>query len=582
MKKNIMMFAMLQFSMAVFAQEIFISGTQQSVIEYTLEQTVEVPAGLHELMISFVEPADFNSKTYQQEVQELNFKFAPDPDKEEQMVDKNNNRVRMVYWSNPQDEIKFQAVIKTNNRVNLQNLQSSASFPLRGLSPDLAVFLESTELVQSSHPDLVKQAREITANSQTEFEAVQKILYLVVEHLRYVLIPEKFDALYSWQTGRGNCQNYSHLAAALLRAVGIPVRIVNGITFKRAYSIPMEQAEYSFEMAEGRHSWIEVYFSDLGWMPFDPQQTEFFVSNRYLRVEVGRDNEETIQDGLVKWVRSGQRNTEVPQLAESIGSNFLSDRVDFRSEKKIPGVKKLLLSPPLQQLAPAIAEREAESEKKISPPADRTSQEGPEKPEISPEIDYSKLKYNRPVEIGNLDFPIQFDFLSARLADSREADAIGELKRNFIVETAEYVTGKEQFSQLFVLDQPLALKNISLALHQFGGDGLIWVELSDDQNGAPARAGISSKKILTRHIPPGKGYDWIDFDFSAENLLLTPGRYWITLNYSGSPIVNWFYSYGKPIGPVEGTRSREFNQSEWGKILSFEFNYRVQGLASQE
>jgi transglutaminase-like putative cysteine protease len=582
MKKNIILFAMLQFSVTVFAQEIFISGTQQSVIEYTLEQTVEVPAGLHELTISFVEPADFNSKTYQQEVQELSFKFTPDPDKEDLIVDKNSNRVRMVYWNNPHDEIKFQAVIKTNNQVNLQNLQSTASFPVRDISPDLSIFLESTELVQSSHPDLMKRAREVTANSQTEFEAVQKILYLVVEHLRYVLIPEKFDALYSLQTGRGNCQNYSHLTAALLRAVGIPVRIVNGITFKRAYSIPMEQAEYSFEMAEGRHSWIEVYFSDLGWMPFDPQQTEFFVSNRYLRVEVGRDNEETIQDGLVKWVRSGQGNPEVPRLAESIVSNFLSDRVDFRSEKKILGIKKLLLAPPLQQLTPAIAERETEIKKKVAPPADQTSKEGSEKPAISSDIDYTKLKYSRPVVIGNLDFPIQFDFLSARLADSRETGSISELKRNFIVETAEYVTGKEQFSQLFVLDQPMALKNIGLALHQFGGDGLIWIDLSDDENGAPARTGIFSKKILTRHIPPAKGYDWIDFDFSSENLLLSPGKYWITLYYSGTPIVNWFYSYGKPVGPVEGTRSREFNQREWGKILSFEFNYRVQGLASQE
>jgi transglutaminase-like putative cysteine protease len=562
-------------------QEIFISGTQQSVIEYTLEQTVEVPDGLHELMISFVEPADFNSKTYQQEVQELSFKFIPNPDKEDQTLDKNNNRVRMYYWNEPQKEIKFQAVLKTNNQVNLQSLQSTASFPVRNLSPELSLFLGSTDLVQSDHPELLKIARELTSNSQTELEAVQKILYFVVENLRYVLIPEKFDALYSLQTGRGNCQNYSHLAAALMRAVGIPVRIVNGITFKRAYSIPVEQSEYSFEMAEGRHSWIEVYFSDLGWMPFDPQQTEFFVSNRYLRIEVGQDNEETIQDGLVKWVRSSQGSPEIPKLAESIGSNFLSDQVDFRSEKKILGIKKLLLTPPLQQLAPAIADRGGDLEKKVSPPSEKTNREGAEKPVTTPEIDYTSLKYNRPLEIGNLDFPIQFDFLSARLVDSRETDGINELKRNFIVETAEYVTGKVQFSQMFLLEEPLALQNIGLALHLFGGDGLVWIDLSDDENGAPARTGISSKKILTRHIPPGKGYDWIGFDFSGQNLVLSPGKYWITLEYRGSPIVNWFYSYGKPVGPVEGTRSREFGQSDWGKILSFEFNYRVVGLGSQ-
>jgi len=573
MKKNFAFIVLLYLSLTGNAQEIFISGTQQSLIEYTLEQTVEVPAGLHELMISLVEPANFQSRTYRQEVQELSFHVVPDPDKEEQNVDKNNNRVRLFYWNRPQPIIKFQAVVKTNNQVQLQSLQSSASFPIKNLPRETLVFIEGTDLVQSSHPDIIKKAEELTAGVRTEMEAVQRILYFVVEHLRYVLIPEHYDAWYSFQTGKGNCQNYSHLAAALMRAVGIPVRIVNGITFKRAYSVPIDQSEYSFEMAEGRHSWIEVYFPDLEWIPFDPQQTEFFVSNRYLRIEVGRDNDETIQDGLVKWIKSSQGNPEIPRLEESIGSNFLSDKVDLRSEKKITAVKKLLLSPPLQIQPLIVAAQDKELDKKTPPPDHKVT---------PPAIDYTKLKYSRPIELGNLDFPRQFDFLSARLADTRETAQISELKRNFMVETAEYVTGKQQFSQLFVLEQPMVLKTISLALHHFGGDGLIWIELSDDDQGAPARQSIASKKITTRQIPPGKGYDWVDFDFSGQNLLLTPGKYWITLNYSGSPIVNWFFSYGKSVGPVDGTRTREFGQSEWGKILSFEFNYRIVGLGSQE
>ncbi len=573
MKKNIALVILLSLYLLGNAQEIFISGIQQSLIEYTLEQTIEVPAGLNELMISLVEPANFQSRTYQQEVQELSFQVVPDPDREEQSVDKNNNRVRFFYWSHPQPIIKFQAVVKTSNQVQLQSLQSSASFPIKNLPRETLVFIEGTDLVQSRHPDIIKKAEELTAGARTEMEAVQRILYFVVEHLRYVLIPEHYDALYSFHTGKGNCQNYSHLAAALMRAVGIPVRIVNGITFKRAYSVPIDQSEYSFEMAEGRHSWIEVYFPDLDWIPFDPQQTEFFVSNRYLRIEVGRDNDETIQDGLVKWIKSSQGSPEIPRLEESIGSNFLSDKVDLRSEKRITAVKKLLLSPPLQIPPLIMAARDQEFDKKIPPPDPKVT---------PPAIDYTKLKYSRPIELGNMDFPRQFDFLSARFADTRETAQISELKRNFMVETAEYVTGKQQFSQLFVLEQPIMLKTISLALHHFGGDGLIWIELSDDDQGAPARQSIASKKIATRLIPPGKGYDWVDFDFSGQNLLLTPGRYWMTLNYSGSPIVNWFFSYGKSVGPVDGTRSREFGQSEWGKILSFEFNYRIVGLESQE
>jgi len=76
-------------------------------------------------------------------------------------------------------------------------------------------------------------------------------------------------------------------------------------------------------MGQGRHSWIEVWFSDLGWVPFDPQQTELFVSNRYIRIEIGIDNNETINDGLLRWTQiSGTKGK--PRLQESISAAFVS------------------------------------------------------------------------------------------------------------------------------------------------------------------------------------------------------------------------------------------------------------------
>jgi len=56
------------------------------------------------------------------------------------------------------------------------------------------------------------------------------------------------------------------------------------------------------------------------------------------------------------------------------------------------------------------------------------------------------------------------------------------------------------------------------------------------------------------------------------------GNYWIALGFTGSPIVNWFYTYGKPVGSVEGTRYKGVYQADWSNALSYEFNYRVVGL----
>jgi hypothetical protein len=344
--------------------------------------------------------------------------------------------------------------------------------------------------------------------------------------------------------------------------------------------VPVEQSEFSFEMAEGRHSWIEVYISDLGWLPFDAQQTEFFVSNRYLRIEYGRDNSETIQDGLVRWSGIKSPQPAVPHLEEVIGSEFINDDFEFTAREKVGSIRKLLLTPPVTGEAVMLAEGKEDST------ADKEPEIIEEKPEVSteqlPEADYTQLHYSEPLELGNLDFPRKFDFLSSKFEATDPTKVSGEIRRNFIVETAEYVTGKKQFAQMFVLEEPIVLRNISLALHCFGGEGDLWVNIADDQRGQPSSNTYASQKVRISYQPSSAGYDWTDFRFDHHDLLLTPGKYWISLNYSGSPIVNWFYSYGKPVGPVEGTRSRKWGEGNWGSILSYEFNYKINGLSSLE
>jgi hypothetical protein len=59
---------------------------------------------------------------------------------------------------------------------------------------------------------------------------------------------------------------------------------------------------------------------------------------------------------------------------------------------------------------------------------------------------------------------------------------------------------------------------------------------------------------------------------------MAPGSYWIALGFTGSPIVNWFYTYGKPVGPADGTRYKDIFDKEWSGALNYEFNYRVAGV----
>jgi hypothetical protein len=566
----------------IYGQEIVLSGNQDSEFEFKLEQSITPFKGLKILTASFVIPGNFESPTYAQTISGVKFEFDPKPFDDTKETDKHGNMVRRLRWKAPQKKVKCTLAFSAKNSVALNPLQSSATFPTQVFSKDMEVYLSSTDQVQSDHPEILRQAHSLTREKETLTDAVRGILHFLVDHLRYDLFPEQYDALYAYQAKKGNCQNYSHLAAALMRAVNIPVRIVNGITLKKEYSIQVGQSEFSFEMAQGRHSWIEVYFPDIGWVPFDAQQTEFFVSNRYLRIEVGRDNEETIQDGMVKWTNLQPEVKGMPTLEELIDANFLTDNVTLVSEKKVMGPRKLLLTPSVERAAGLIAE--------VTPPVpiDMEREVSPDSEEqILPDseilkTDFPRLTYDKPVTFGNLDFPSQFDFLSARFWGHQVSSDEGEIKRNFIVETAEYVTSNEQFAQVFTLVEPIILKKIGVPLHVFGGLGFLWLEISEDQNGQPGEPAARSGKIQSQNIRIPKGYDWVDFNFSTEGLLLTPGRYWFSLRYSSSPIVNWFYSYGKPVGPVDGTRSRDFGKKTWEKVLSYEFNYRIIALGAKE
>ena len=151
------------------------------------------------------------------------------------------------------------------------------------------------------------------------------------------------------------------------------------------------------------------------------------------------------------------------------------------------------------------------------------------------------------------------------------------------MESAEYVTGRAtQYAQVFLLKKPMLLEKVSLALHSFGCDGMLWINLMEDREGKPGRQIDASDLVELSTLSMRPGYRWVDFNFKKAPTLLKPGYYWIALGFSGGPIVNWFYTYGKPVGPVEGTRYKGVFDEDWSGALSYEFNYRVMGKRAKE
>ncbi len=566
MKFKIITILLLSTFIASFAENYLINGGQESQINYQMVQKVVPASGTKKLKLSYVVPVTFTSPTYNQRISQFDVNFSLQPDKRNETTDKRGNKIIQVEWDNPSmsTPINTTITIIAMNQTRLQQLQTSAPFPLSNLEKSERQYLESTEQVPSSNSRIIQKAKQLTNGSKTEFDAVQKILTWVVDHMNYVLLPKSYNAMYSFETGKGNCQNYSHLAAALMKAVGIPARIVNGVTLKQPYDISTNQGTLTMKMAQGRHSWIEVYFPDLGWVPFDPQQTALYVSNRFVRVEIGLDNEETASDGLIRWTQS-RGHDDIPRFEEVIDAALPGDHVQLTATKQNWGPQKLMFYPQVQA-----------NFTKVSTPK-------PPPPKKVPQSDLERMNYNTPYMFGNLEYPQNIDFMSVRgPAQSTGEEGGKEMRKNFLVETAEYVTTRgNQYAQTFILKKPMKMLKTGLALHKFGGDGQLWIELyKDDGSGKPGDYIATSDYLPLANLSFAPGYRWVDFNFS-DAPLLSPGRYWIAMGFTGSPIINWFYSYGKPVGPADGTRYKTLFDEGWSRSLNFEFNYRIAGYSAK-
>jgi transglutaminase-like putative cysteine protease len=74
------------------------------------------------------------------------------------------------------------------------------------------------------------------------------------------------NALVAFLTQKqGFCQQYAAAAAVLMREAGLPTRVVLGYT----HGPPDANGNFTVTTSDA-HAWVEVYFSGIGWVPFDP------------------------------------------------------------------------------------------------------------------------------------------------------------------------------------------------------------------------------------------------------------------------------------------------------------------------
>ncbi|MCL2152559.1 MAG: transglutaminase-like domain-containing protein [Oscillospiraceae bacterium] len=143
-----------------------------------------------------------------------------------------------------------------------------------GRSDDDAMeyYLKQTSSIQCANANIVKQAKEITEGISDDYNKALAIHDWVSANVWYVWDAASYekklegDAVSALSTRLASCVGYSNLTAALLRAAGIPAKIVGG--HGRNAAKMGEWTESQLSVKKATHFWNEAYV-DGRWIIID-------------------------------------------------------------------------------------------------------------------------------------------------------------------------------------------------------------------------------------------------------------------------------------------------------------------------
>jgi transglutaminase-like putative cysteine protease len=148
------------------------------------------------------------------------------------------------------------------------------------LLDDFAELLAPTTQVPVD-PRLANVARTLQADHSPATVGLAVVAW-VRDQLKYVAGTTEVhtSAIEAWDGGQGVCQDFAHLALAIVRVMGLPARYCSG------YLHPNPDAATGLTLEGQSHAWIEIWTGD--WQAFDPT-IGATIGDHHVLVARGRD-----------------------------------------------------------------------------------------------------------------------------------------------------------------------------------------------------------------------------------------------------------------------------------------------------
>ena len=276
--------------------------------------------------------------------------YAPNPTKEQMQgvhpgYDTNLVRYTALQLPNPGDSAIDDAAAPAF--VQPGAARDTVFVPLRGSDPSAAGRLADRSIRSSPYLPMYQQALELTDNAPTAYDAVKRVERWLQDSFRYAeRVPSHDIPLMGFieEDKRGYCQQFSGAMALMLRMSGIPARVAAGFA---PGSYNRDTREYRVRDLDA-HSWVEVWFTGIGWVPFDPTPERSPAQSQSSALATSAAAADA---GEVRAIRDGASASDG---AAAAGSGTGSDS---GGGWVVPGLIALLLVAPLGVAAVLLARR---------------------------------------------------------------------------------------------------------------------------------------------------------------------------------------------------------------------------------
>lgn len=230
----------------------------------------------------------------------------------------------------PDLEYTLESLVTTATEDQLLNAQGEVPDEIRR-------YMQAPRLPQR----VVDLTRTVVRGKESQYEkalAIELFLRRIPYSIAIPPPPADKDAVdyFLFEAKRGYADYYASTMVVMLRTVGVPARLAVGFATGR-YDV----AQRRFVVTEKQaHTWPEVYFAGLGWIPFEPSPNQTPIDRGILAAEI-----------------SGSANPELDEFYDELGEEeFLVTGAAAVVGGAVPGTSILGVEVPnLPDLRPLLA-----------------------------------------------------------------------------------------------------------------------------------------------------------------------------------------------------------------------------------